>query len=420
MWLLNTNTLELQEFNAAVPPYAILSHTWGNEEVAFKEMRKYRESVQNKSGFLKIQQCCVKAKEDGFEWAWIDSCSIDKRSSAELSEAINSMFKWYERAEICYAYLEDVPSADGDEKEERLSRSRWFRRGWTLQELIAPKRVQFYAKDWSPLGVKSTEDYDFTALISRITGIDPGSLLYLSSLRRTSIAMRMSWAAERETTREEDRAYSLMGIFDVHMPILYGEGLERAFERLQVEIMSKSSDQSIFAWRVDKKDLLDPSEGFALLATSPSCFKGSRYTIEGLYARIRPFTVTNIGIRVTVRMHHRSHDIWIATLRCLHLPDGTGEKRRVQVFLRERQQFVVGSGIRIFQRVFPHVLEEGVHENIHVGTRDGTVLDICVPSPDQVVYLERAGCLRTLDDTIGSIRRVESDVHRFSALLDQW
>jgi Heterokaryon incompatibility protein (HET) len=405
MWLLHTNTLELQEFINIIPPYAILSHTWGSDEISFKDMRKHLESIQKRPGFIKIQQCCMRARKDSLEWAWVDSCCIDKRSSGELSEAINSMFKWYERADICYVYLEDVPPHDDAVRMEILSTSRWFTRGWTLQELIAARKVRFYANDWSLLGTKSQEDHDFTNLISHITGIDAASLLHRAMLRRISIAMRMSWAAKRETTREEDRAYSLMGIFDVNMPILYGEGLQKAFERLQIEIMKKSPDQSIFAWRLDKNDYNDLFEGVGLLATSPSYFKNSRFTIEGLYTRVRPFAITNIGIKITLRMNlsrgsnpdtdWEDNVLWVATLRCLDLPDEMGNQRRIQLFLRERRQIILGSGIRVFERVFPYTLAMVNHET----TKSGNILEIYVPSPDQIVHLEQAGCVHILEET---------------------
>jgi hypothetical protein len=146
MWLLETSTLELRDFvGASIPPYAILSHTWGDDEVTFKDMRKYREAAKDKAGYTKVQKCCEKAREDGHQYVWIDTCCIDKRSSAELSEAINSMWKWYHKAEVCYAYLADVSIAEfvpPEGENDVLSNSRWFTRGWTLQELIAPHHCQ--------------------------------------------------------------------------------------------------------------------------------------------------------------------------------------------------------------------------------------------------------------------------------------
>ena len=168
MWLLDTSTLELRDFvGASIPPYAILSHTWGDDEVTFKDMRKYREAAKNKAGYTKIQRCCEKAQESGHQYVWIDTCCIDKRSSAELSEAINSMWKWYQKSEVCFAYLADVPIAEflsPDGENDVLSNSRWFTRGWTLQELIAPLTVKFLGQDWSVIGIKAP-----SAVLAKLT-----------------------------------------------------------------------------------------------------------------------------------------------------------------------------------------------------------------------------------------------------------
>ena len=179
---------------------------------------------------------------NGFHLIWIDACCIDKTSSAELSEAINSMYAWYASARVCYVYLADVSSHDDHHAENsQFRQSVWFTRGWTLQELIAPFKVIFLAQDWVAIGPKR----DLVDLIEEITGIAGGALLHEMSLDTFSVAQRLSWASKRETTRVEDEAYSLLGIFDINMPTLYGEG-ERAFRRLQEEIMQHIPDQSLF------------------------------------------------------------------------------------------------------------------------------------------------------------------------------
>ncbi|KAH7364549.1 hypothetical protein BKA65DRAFT_371585, partial [Rhexocercosporidium sp. MPI-PUGE-AT-0058] len=171
------------------------------------------------------------ALSDGWEWVWIDSCCIDKTSSAELSEAINSMFRWYREAQVCYAYLSDVPGgSDWETRQQSNSafrKSQWFTRGWTLQELLAPEMVVFFDADWEDIGTKNS----MQALLSSITGIDN-----FKDYALACIAKKMSWASNRETTREEDKAYCLMGLFAVNMPPLYGEGMA-AFYRLQIEIL---------------------------------------------------------------------------------------------------------------------------------------------------------------------------------------
>ncbi len=209
----------------------------------------------NGPGYQKLLGCCNKSRREGFRYTWIDTCCIDKSSSAELSEAINSMFSWYSKAQVCYAYLSDVDGLGSDNPGQPSSsfwQSRWFRRGWTLQELLAPLEVVFFNKDWVEIGTKTT----LASVISSITRIAPraldrplcGSERVPHPCHRHSVAEKMSWAAFRETTREEDRAYSLLGLFDVNMPLLYGEGGEKAFARLQQEIMKQSSDDSILAW----------------------------------------------------------------------------------------------------------------------------------------------------------------------------
>src|SRR2546423_857263 len=242
MRLLNTTTIKLHEFRgSAVPSYAILSHRWEQDEVSFQDvLNKRRLDAQ---GWGKVRKCCAFAKSRGHEFVWIDTCCIDKTSSAELTEAINSMFAWYQCAHTCYAYLSDVPPGleNKRDQEAAIGESKWFTRGWTLQELLAPSRVVFLSNDWNEvLGTKSSLSH----VIYFVTGIRNVSEV---KIFQVSIASRMNWASKRVCTREEDTAYCLMGIFGVHMPLLYGEG-RNAFMRLQLEILKNSPDESIFAW----------------------------------------------------------------------------------------------------------------------------------------------------------------------------
>ncbi|KAF2166495.1 hypothetical protein M409DRAFT_36723, partial [Zasmidium cellare ATCC 36951] len=203
--------------------------------------------VQNPAlDWKKVRLSCRQALADSIDYIWIDTCCIDKASSAELSEAINSMFRWYEKAAVCYAYMSDVlkpPDGVDGASRQPFEQSRWFTRGWTLQELIAPSKVMFYDCHWNCLGEKSA----LADSIYKITNIPLSILRQNQPLNDASIAMRMSWAAKRQTTRIEDEAYCLLGIFDVNMPMLYGEG-SKAFSRLQYEILQSSDDQTIFAW----------------------------------------------------------------------------------------------------------------------------------------------------------------------------
>ncbi|KAI1409871.1 heterokaryon incompatibility protein-domain-containing protein [Hypoxylon sp. FL1857] len=297
MRLLNAKTYNIHEFpnDNETPPYAILSHTWGDEECTFQHWVSAPD-VSLRKGYLKIKLCCEQALKDGLEWAWVDTCCIDKTNNAELSEAINSMFRWYMKAAICYAYLGDVRDAS------KLGESRWFTRGWTLQELIAPKDVYFYSADWDILGSK----HDLQDELQKITGIER-SVLSTGIFDDICIAKRMSWAATRETTRTEDLAYSLLGIFNVNMPLLYGEG-KKSFIRLQEEIMKNSDDHTLFAWSlpsdlrpVDGSIMDSPqtSPSYGLLAESPSDFVTEHDVkpVQDLQSDMPPIVFNN-GVRI--------------------------------------------------------------------------------------------------------------------------
>ncbi|KAI1427747.1 heterokaryon incompatibility protein-domain-containing protein [Xylaria sp. FL1777] len=247
MRLLNAHTRQIHNFVSSydIEEFAILSHTWGLEEVVLQDWQSLSGAeLELKEGYRKIDYCCKQAIKDGYDWVWIDTCCIDKTSSAELSEAINSMFHWYQDAAICYAYLADVPDdITGDALLAALSGSRWFTRGWTLQELLAPREIVFFSKNWQNLTTKLNS----VEILSTITGIET---VYLQGdpLEDASAAKKMSWAATRETTRIEDIAYCLLGIFDVNMPLIYGEG-KKAFKRLQEEIIKANpEDHTLFAW----------------------------------------------------------------------------------------------------------------------------------------------------------------------------
>jgi len=221
-----------------IPPYAILSHTWGkdDEEVTFKDLVDC--TGKSKAGYAKIQFCGHQIACDGLQYFWVDTCCIDKSSSAEITEAINSMFRWYCEAYRCYVYLSDVSinaSNENDQSsqftwESAFRKSRWFTRGWTLQELIAPASVEFFSLEGRRLGDKKSLERQ----VHEITGIAIQALRG-EPLSNFSVNERMSWATKRKTKRKEDEAYCLLGIFDIHMPLIYGEG-KKAFSRLSEEI----------------------------------------------------------------------------------------------------------------------------------------------------------------------------------------
>ncbi|OLN83366.1 Vegetative incompatibility protein HET-E-1-like protein 8 [Colletotrichum chlorophyti] len=223
MKLPNCDSLEIEEFfGSSIPKrYATLSHTWEADEATFQEVGNL-ERMNNKQGWVKIRQACRIAQEHRCPYIWIDTCCINKWDFSELTEAINSMFKWYAGSSICLAYLEDI-ELDLSQSRVHFQESRWFTRGWTLQELIAPPQVYFYDKNWEFFGSRYS--------LAEITGT----------------VLESSWAAGRQTTREEDIAYCLLGIVGVYMPLFYGEG-DRTFIRLQEEIIKASDDASLFAW----------------------------------------------------------------------------------------------------------------------------------------------------------------------------
>jgi hypothetical protein len=232
-----------------IPKYAILSHRWEDdpeEEVTFGDLKD--RTGKSKVGYNKIRFCGEQARRDGLRYFWVDTCCIEQSNSSEHQETINSMFQWYRRADKCYVYLSDV-SSPGFDTNNQLSRlpfelafraSKWFSRGWTLQELIAPRSVEFFSQEGNRLGDKKTLERQ----VHEITGI---ALLALrgAPLSQFRIDERFSWTRNRQTTRKEDEAYSLLGIFGVYMPLIYGEGAENALTRLREEIDKPSKGKSL-------------------------------------------------------------------------------------------------------------------------------------------------------------------------------
>ncbi|KAI0446088.1 heterokaryon incompatibility protein-domain-containing protein [Xylaria telfairii] len=318
MRLLNVKTGLLEEIlNPLTHKYAILSHMWEDEEVSFSDMTS--PQFKTKEGFKKIKMAMKLANEAGLQYVWIDTCCIDKSSSAELTEAINSMYRWYERSDVCYAYLSDLPSHLP--LTISLRHSRWFTRGWTLQELIAPKTVYFYDRHWNKRGAKE----DFIEELSQITKISKYILGHEQPLSAATVAQKMSWAAGRNTTRVEDQAYCLLGIFDVNMPLLYGEE-EKAFRRLQYEIIGRTADLSIFAWCVPRPEVARDKEQrvyCGILAASPDAFANCTKLSKLPHRMYREFSVSNIGIRTKIHVlsypvpEKRGAYIYVLPLDCM-------------------------------------------------------------------------------------------------------
>ncbi|ESZ93148.1 hypothetical protein SBOR_6475 [Sclerotinia borealis F-4128] len=326
MRLINTSTLAFEEFHGDyVPKYAILSHRWDKDEITFQEWNSAvnRKKAEKKLGYKKIEATCRLARQRGLGYAWIDTNCIDKSSSAELSEAINSMWRWYGGAVVCFAFLGDVGvgdegvgegegkieggkggNRDGDRDRDQLGilldkgfqesfrKSRWFTRGWTLQELLAPSAVVFYSREWIRLGDKSST---LTQPIGDATGIDTSYLLGYSPISAASVSLRMFWLSRRKTTRVEDMAYCMLGIFDINMPLLYGEGT-KAFLRLQEEIIKVSVDHTIFCW--SWSDSISPA-WTNLIAPSPDAFKNSQdFRRASTVEQASPYAMTNAGLSI--------------------------------------------------------------------------------------------------------------------------
>ncbi|OTA68490.1 hypothetical protein K449DRAFT_363475, partial [Hypoxylon sp. EC38] len=302
--LVDAQTLRMRWFmDGNIPQYAILSHTWENDqEISYQEMIAISENPAHpaveKRGYAKVVETCQKARRNNIAYAWVDTCCIDKTSSSELSEAINSMYRWYQQAEVCYVLLTDFDAASASLR-DALPKCRWWTRGWCLQELVAPQRVEFFDAGWNYIGLKT----DLASLITEITGIEKEVLIDSSLIESLPVARRMSWAAGRETSREEDMAYCLLGIFNVSMPMLYGEG-KKAFLRLQEQIIHTSNDLSIFAFHRrsltnNLSSRYNSSRPYRdLFATSPRDFIGCR---DLVHTRMdvhwnNAFSLTNKGI----------------------------------------------------------------------------------------------------------------------------
>ncbi|TVY33712.1 Vegetative incompatibility protein [Lachnellula occidentalis] len=326
MRLLNSQTLKFQVFYTNIPAYAILSHTWGKEEdeVTFQDVCD--GSGVNKAGYSKLTSCCTQAAADKLNFVWIDTCCIDKTNNVELTEAINSMFQWYKKSAICYGYLSDVSIPDGSMADQSaLQNSRWFTRGWTFQELIAPTVMMFYDREWRSIGSRK----NLKEILSTITRINV-AVLSGRDLKLSSVAQIMSWAATRHTTRAEDIAYCLIGILGVSMPLLYGEGGEAAFIRLQEILMQRSDDQSLFAWRQR-----DGPAGHGLLATSPVSFEGSGHIIQSHDSGPKhSYGMTNRGLCIKLCSHV---PVWagirIVDLQCEEKDPKLGSSHQIRLYL---------------------------------------------------------------------------------------
>ena len=316
----SSEPLQMIDFLGRPPhAFAILSHTWDSEEVTFQAFHHHATRAVAK-GWTKIEQTRLEAQRCGFNYVWIDSCCIDKTNNAELTESINSMFQWYSDAALCLVYLSDFDnSASPSDRNAMLRGARWFKRGWTLQEIVASRTVHFYDHAWRCFGTQETLRDE----LASITGIDagflsppqqPGALDIRDLLDALPVGRRMAWAAGRQTTKLEDMAYCLIGLFDVSMPMLYGEGSEKAFFRLQEEIIHNSNDLSLFAWTA-----ANGSNTYrGILARSPDEFASLGNLVLEQDLRFNPdYSMSNKGLRIVtfLKRTEDSEDV-IMPLHC--------------------------------------------------------------------------------------------------------
>ncbi|KIK78961.1 hypothetical protein PAXRUDRAFT_834331 [Paxillus rubicundulus Ve08.2h10] len=299
--------------------YAIFSHRWGVREPKFREMSSSADgekTLPDGPGYDKLRKFCEKARDEyGCEYAWSDTCCINKESSSEMDEAIRSMYRWYRDAEVCIVHLAQSSSV------EEFSTEPWFKRGWTLQELLAPSRLRFYGTGWTPIRPDEEQDDIYIeglycpwpndkASVFMLDAISEATQIDVRHLRdfdpkSVHVSEKMRWASERKTTRVEDVAYSLLGIFDISLPIAYGEG-ERAFYRFMEAIAQRSTDPTLFAWTGK------PSEHSDALPSSPACYYESRIPVavphsprsapleshQGAIIGDPGYTITKLGLRV--------------------------------------------------------------------------------------------------------------------------
>jgi hypothetical protein len=345
MRLINTASRQMVEYSGSkIPPYAILSHTWEEEEVSFQDYGRQTAAMKKRKGYRKIDMACQVASGKKIEFVWVDTCCINKAISTELTEALNSMFTWYKNAVICLAYLSDLAPEDpakGSSQTLQLSPCRWFTRGWTLQELIAPKEVEFYDRAWKMRGTKA----ELSQPLASLTLIDEDLLKGNTPLAHFSVAHRMMWASNRQTKYPEDKAYCLIGIFDISMPTIYGEG-DKAFLRLQEEVSKSINDLSLFAWQSDEAHTTNNYRG--ILAKSPSEFSNAKALEPKNYAHgvDEEFTLTNKGLRINKKLLDAGNGDYMMSLNSCRTDT---PQEHVGIFLKKY-------GPNLFVRLSPHRL----------------------------------------------------------------
>ena len=397
MRLLNTHTFRLEEhLDSRLPEYAILSHRWGTDEVNYGDITSQRDFSQ-KQGFEKLKNFCDLARDEGYKYAWADTCCIDKDSSAELGTALNSMYRWYADAHLCIAYLFDTYEGG-----KPMCESEWFRRGWTLQELIAPVKIVFYDRYWKLLGTKKK----LLQPLSITSGVPESILDHTVEPRSCSIAQRMSWAAHRQTERVEDRAYSLMGLFGVTIEMMYGKR-EDTFIRLQEEILKHSADQSIFAWSLDPYN--HPHGYSGLLAPSPSSFAGCNSVLS--LSERREFSITNVGLSVKLWTFPYSSETYMAFLDC-----GPRERPGARCAILLARLQTEGQYARVVKSAGVSMIVTDCPEGLDLVERQLYVRQLLLEHPYVIMYGFR---LRTMQPPGHAVRSITVDSRAPSSCTDQ-
>jgi hypothetical protein len=411
MRLLNATTYDLQEFldRDSRPQYAILSHRWANKEIIYGTLNpsNLRNEDFKSQQLDKIRGTCRIARQNNLNWVWIDSCNINKESTVELNRSLNSMFQWYQEAAECYTYLSDVLALGQDasvfkqQGSEKISE--WFERGWTLQELLAPKTMTFFDKHWVAIGTRS----QLASQIESITDIEARFLDGSERFRAASIATKLSWAAHRKTTVEADMAYCLLGIFDVDLVPIPGEG-RREFLRLQQRLIQKYNDESIFAWTTPPEGHLPNhdrewnQDQWGLLAPWVDCFQDSQDIVtsgNGIYRSPGDVGPTAEGVRFPMLLAERKwfHIAWAIGLAFV-IP-------------------VVGIPVAVYQSTRPRYwsLTLNCWKRDHVGKLKPIQVYICHDSMDGDFWrrcqcdelAHKSGWLRRLDSRTKAITVVQ-------------
>jgi hypothetical protein len=341
-----------------------------------------RKTMPTGPGFEKLLEFCKKARDDyGCAYAWSDTCCINKESSTELEEAIRSMYRWYKDAYVCIVHLAQTSSIKDFPSEP------WFTRGWTLQELLAPRRLRLFGKDWRPICPEKEDlsgDGDevdsfpypndkrssfMLMAISQVTDIHVKHL-HNTPLQSISVCERMRWASQRQTTRVEDVAYSLFGIFDISIPIAYGEG-GRAFYRLMEAIVQRCTDPTLFAWAGERSpySLALPSSPACYRRTVPGTVPGNYHPKSTFLRGLPPdigdpsYTNTKLGLQVKllvvpVRGHHST-----GPPRCEFTPIDTALPHTITAFSRHISPDIDGYALGIVN----YTATDETHGELHAG-----------------------------------------------------